>query len=88
MEVLLRRFLTDDATNIDKIIGDHTESDPTLHPVFAFVATAVEPVSPLRHADAALTSGTPFLTVAEPALLLLTPALSALGGAVGHAKRA
>src|SRR5215468_8022261 len=85
MAVLLRRFLTDDATNIHEIIGDHAESDPTLHSIFAFVATAVEPVSPLRHADAALASGPPFLAVAEPALLLFVSALSALGGTVGHA---
>src|ERR1700756_3093721 len=53
--------------------------------ILAFVATTVEAVSPLGHADAALASGTPFLTVAEPALLLLAPTLNALGGAVGDA---
>src|ERR1700756_1379927 len=78
-------FLIDGAADVDEIIGDHAESDPTLHSIFAFVATAVEPMSPLRHADAALTSGTPFLAVAEPALLLFASALCAFGGAVGHA---
>src|SRR5215471_14505971 len=67
--VLLRRFLTYGATNIDEIIGDHAESDPALHSVFAFVPTTVEPVSPLGHADAALAAGPPILAVTEPALL-------------------
>src|SRR6516164_9273481 len=66
---LVWRFLVDGAADVDEIIGDHAEPDPTLHPIFAFVATTIEPVSSLRHADAALASGTPFLTVAEPALL-------------------
>src|ERR1700757_3303049 len=78
-------FLVDGAADVDEIIGDHAEPDPTLHSIFAFVATAVEAVSPLAHADAALAAGPPFLAVPEPALPLLAPALSALGGTVGHA---
>src|ERR1700739_2880678 len=53
-----------------------------LHSICAF---AIEAVSPLAHADAALAAGPPFLAVTEPALSLLAPALSALGGTVGHA---
>ena len=37
----------------------------------------------LGDADASLAYGSPFLTVAEPALLLLAFALSAFGGAIG-----
>src|SRR5246127_2846186 len=78
-------FLVDGAADVDEIIGDHAEPDPTLHSIFAFVPTAVEAVSPLAHADAALAAGPPFLAVAEPALLLLAPTLSAFVGAVGDA---
>src|ERR1700739_2567124 len=42
-------------------------------------------VSPFCHADAALTTGTPLLAVAEPALLLLAFTIGALGGAIGNA---
>jgi hypothetical protein len=42
-------------------------------------------VPTLDHADAPLAPGPPFLAVAEPALLLLAPARSALGGAIGNA---
>jgi hypothetical protein len=44
-----------------------------------------EAMSALADADASLASGSPFLTVAEPTLLLLAFALSAFGGAIGDA---
>ena len=71
--------------DVDEVVGDHAEPDPALHAGIAFVAAAVEPVSPFDHADAPLASGPPFLAVAEPALLLLALALGALGGAIGNA---
>src|SRR5262249_30259477 len=55
------------------------------HSVEAFVAAAIETVSPLDHADAPLASGPPFLPIAEPALLLLAFALGAFAGAIGNA---
>ena len=47
--------------DIDEIVGNHTEADPTLHSGIAFVLAAVEPVPPLGRADAALAPGPPFL---------------------------
>lgn len=38
---------------------------------------------PFDHADAALASGSPFLAVAKPTLLLFALALGAVGGAIG-----
>ena len=73
------------AADVDEVVGDHAEPDPALHSGVALVAAAIEPVSPLDHADASLASGPPFLAVAEPALLLLAFALGALGGAIGNA---
>ena len=73
------------AADVGEIVGDHAEPDPALHSVLALVAATVEAVSPLHQADTTLASGTPFLTVAEPALLLFASALSALGRAVGNA---
>ena len=84
-EGLLRGLLGHDAADVDEIISDHTEADPALHSGIAFVAAAIETVSPLDHADATLASGAPFLAVAEPAFLLLAFALRALGGAIGNA---
>lgn len=37
--------------DVEEIVGDHTEVDPTLHSGIAFVLAAVEPVPPLGHAD-------------------------------------
>ena len=73
------------AAGVDEIVGDHAESDPTLHSPFALVAATVQAVSPLCDADATFAPGTPFLTVAEPTLLLFASALRVLGGAVGNA---
>jgi hypothetical protein len=80
-----RTLLGESATNIDEIVGDHAKPNPTLHPVVTFVPAAIEAMSTLGHADAPLASGSPFLTVAEPALFLLAFALSAFGGAIGDA---
>ena len=71
--------------DVEEIVGDDAEPDPTLHSGLALVAAAAEPVSPLDDADASLASGPPFLAVAEPALLLFALALGAFGGAVGNA---
>ena len=72
-------------TDVDEVVGDDAEPDPALHSDSAFVAAAVEPVSPFDHADAPLASGSPSLAVAEPALFLLALALSTFGGAIGNA---
>src|SRR6478752_8338917 len=71
------------AADVDEVIGDHAEPDPALHSCFALVSAAIEPMPPFDHADAALASGSPFLAVAEPTLLLFALALGALGGAIG-----
>src|ERR1700730_12928971 len=68
----------------DQIVGDDTEADPALHAGLALVAAAVETVAALDHADAPLAARAPFLTVAEPAFLLLALALEALGRPVGN----
>src|ERR1700738_5087738 len=59
------------ATDIDNIVGDDAEPDPTVHSDVALVAAAVEAIAPFDHADASLASGAPLLAVAEPALFLL-----------------
>ena len=69
----------DGASDVDQIVCDDTEADPAFHAVIAFVAAAGETVPALYDADASLAPGAPFLTVSEPALLLLAFALGALG---------
>src|SRR5262249_37927207 len=63
----------------------HPEPDPTLHAGIAFVAAAREPMSPLDHADAALASNAPFLTIAKPTFLLQALTLWALTRVIGNA---
>ena len=67
------------ATDVDDIVGDDAEPDPTVHSDKAFVAATLEAVSPLDYADASFATGAPFLAVAEPALSLLSLAFWAFG---------
>ena len=69
----------DCATNIDEVVGNHAKADPALHPDLTLIPAAGETMPPLDDADAALASGAPFLTIAEPTLLLLAFAFGALG---------
>src|SRR6266478_1392405 len=73
------------AADVDQVVGNHPEADPALHSGIPLVPAAIKSVPSLDHADATLASGTPFLAVAEPALLLLAFALGALRGAIGDA---
>src|SRR5262249_20798360 len=70
-------------THADQVVSDDAETDPALH--LAPIAAAGEPMSPLDHADATLTSRSPFLAIAEPTFLLLAPARGTLAGAIGYA---
>src|SRR5246127_267249 len=72
-------------SDVDEIVGDHTEADPAPHSIVALVSTAIEAVSPLDHADTSFAASAPFLTVAEPAFLLLALTLGASARAVGNA---
>jgi hypothetical protein len=62
-----RRLKTSKGRNRGK--GTYEEADPALHSTFALVP--IEAVATLEDADATFASRTPFLTVAEPPLLLL-----------------
>src|ERR1035441_9783644 len=77
------RAVRQHATDVDEVVGDYPETNPALHSVVTFVATTIQSVAPLEYADAAFAPGSPFLAVAEPALLLFPLAFGALGGAIG-----
>ena len=69
---------------IDEVVGDDAEADPTLHAIGALVTTSVQPMTSLQEADPTLAPGSPFLGTAEPALLLQLLALGGLGTEVGN----
>src|ERR1035438_6182956 len=72
------------AADIDEVVADDAQTHPSLHSAISFVATTVQPVASLEHADAAFTAGPPFLSVLEPACFLERFAIFALTRAVGH----
>src|ERR1035441_9815124 len=58
------------AADIDEVVTNDAQTHPSLHSAVSFVATTVQPVASLEHADAAFTAGPPFLPVLEPACFL------------------
>jgi len=62
--------------DVDKVVGHHSKSDPSLHPSKAFIAGALS-VQALENADTAFGSGAPFLQFFEPTPLLHFAALFA-----------
>ena len=56
--------------DVDEIVGDDAQANPTLDAVVAFVTAAVESVPPLEDTNPTFASCSPFLPVAEPPLLL------------------
>src|ERR1035438_5927305 len=71
--------------HMDKVVGDHPETHPTLHSGVSFVETSPQSVPSLENADAPLTTGPPFLSLFEPALPLFPLPFGALRAAVGNA---
>ena len=76
---------SDSAAEIDEIVGDDSEPDPALHSIVAGIPASVETMPTLAYTNAPLAPGAPSLAAAEPAFLLLTLAVGALGGAIGNA---
>src|SRR5712664_2798325 len=72
------------APDLDHIIGDHTQSHPTLHAVEPAIRATTHSMSPFQGADAALTSGSPPLSTTKPALPIKSFAFRALRLLIRH----
>jgi hypothetical protein len=48
--------------DVHQIVGDDTETDPTVHAVFTMVTTAVESMPAFQHTDAAFAADAPPLS--------------------------
>ena len=70
--------------HVDEVIADNSEPHPSFHSRGSFVAAAVQTVPPLEYADSPFTTSPPLLSLAEPASLLVSSALGALGGVIGN----
>src|SRR6266403_1591027 len=70
--------------HVDEVIADNAEPHPSFHSRGSFVAAAVQTVPPLEYADSPFTTSPPLLSLAEPASLLVSSALGALGGVIGN----
>src|SRR5438093_9345456 len=71
-------------SDIDQVIGEDAEPDPSLHSLRAPIQTAPQSMPPLEHTDASFASGPPRLRFLEPPALLHRLAFLAARIAVGH----
>src|SRR5207249_4217015 len=65
--------------DIDEVIGNDSETHPAMHARVTFIETTAKSVASLEHADAPFATDAPFLSFAEPALLLTLSPLHTLG---------
>src|SRR6266852_2317922 len=70
--------------DIDEVIGNDSETDPAMHARVTFIEAAAESVTSLEHADAPFAADAPFLSFAEPALLLTLSTLRTSGAQIGN----
>src|SRR5258708_26007333 len=70
--------------DVDDVIGDDSQTDPTFDAWNALVAGPIQPMSSFENADAAFAASAPLLSLLEPALLLFLLAFFTFGGATGN----
>ena len=73
-------------TDIYQVIADHAESDPSFHSGVSFVTASTQSVPAFEYADSSFATGSPLLSFAEPALLLISAPFRAPGGTIGNGK--
>src|SRR6266568_8947670 len=71
------------ADSYDDVAND-SETHPAMHARITFIETAAKSVASLEHADAPFATDAPFLSFAEPALLLTLSPLRTLGTQIGN----
>ena len=74
-------------TDVDEVVTHDAETYITLHAAVSLVATAIQAVASLEHADPAFAAGPPLLPLLEPALLLQLSAFCTLGRTVAYGNR-
>src|ERR1051326_3078101 len=65
-----RRLKGQNSSDVDQIVGNHAQSDPSFHAVVAPISTPIQPVSSFEHTDPAFASSSPGLCLSEPSLFL------------------
>src|SRR5712692_1817341 len=70
--------------DIDEVVGNDSQTHPAMHAPVTFIEAATESVASLEHADAPFAADAPFLSFAEPALLLALSTLRTSGTQIGN----
>src|SRR5437867_1893175 len=72
------------ATDLDNVVGNHSEANPAPHTFEPSIPTAIQSVAPLQHTNAAFASGPPALPGPEPTRSLQFSSLAAFAVAIRY----
>src|SRR5215470_15911747 len=81
---IFSRLGGENSPHIDEIVGDHSESDPSVHAILTSIATSIQSMPAFQNADSALTTCSPLLTLSKPPRLLNLPKSKILGRTIGN----
>ena len=71
-------------SDVDEVVGDHSEANPTLHTVGSTITASAQAVAALDHTDASFTTGPPRLRFLKPPALFQLFPLCAACAAIWH----
>src|SRR5207253_7775272 len=66
----LRRLKGQNSSDVDQIIRNHAQSNPSLHAIIAAISTSIQTMPSFEHTDPAFATGSPCLSLTEPSRLL------------------
>src|SRR5262245_11368861 len=65
-----RGLKNQNSSDVDQVVRDYAQSNPSLHAIIAAISTAIQTVPSFEYTDPTFAAGPPRLSLAEPPLLL------------------
>src|SRR5215470_8438442 len=81
---IFSRLDGENSPHVDEIVGDHSESDPSVHSILTSIATAIQSMPAFQNTDATLAAGSPLLALSKPSRLLNLTKSQILGRTIGN----
>src|SRR5262249_22817801 len=79
---IFSRFGGENLPDVDQIIGDHTQSDPSSHAILTSIPAPIQSMPALQNTNSTFAAGSPLLTPSKPASLLKFAQSRILGPAI------
>src|SRR5262249_27851032 len=64
------RFGGENLTDVDQIVGDHTQSDPSFNAILTAIPAPIQSMPAFQNTDSTFAACSPLLTPSKPASLL------------------